>query len=106
MSRKAAPVWIARHGCDRYGLSGIERAVLLCLWDHATYERLATVSQPTVAKETGFSVRSVAYAFAALERRQFTSRYGVVDYGPGVNGRSREVVTWTLTASPRMVKPD
>lgn len=74
MSRRPAPAWIARRGCSHYGLSAVERAVLMCLWDHADARNEAYPSAPTIADETGFNVRSVKRALVVLELRKFTSR--------------------------------
>lgn len=102
MSRKPAPEWIARRGCSQFGLSAVQRAVLLCLWDHANSARESWPSAPTIARETGYSDRAVKAAFVALSDRGFITRMGVEHYGAGP-GWSRHAVKWSLTESPRLV---
>ncbi|MGN7859499.1 helix-turn-helix domain-containing protein [Microbacterium sp. 22303] len=100
MSRKPAPVWIARRGCSHFGLSAVERAVLMCLWDHADARNEAYPSAPTIAAETGFGDRAVKSALAELEQRGFTARAA----GSSPRGaHSRHAVRYVLTTSPKLV---
>lgn len=102
MSRKPAPEWIARRGCSQFGLSAVQRAVLLCLWDHANSDRVSWPSAPTIARETGYSDRAVKGAFVALSDRGFIIRMGVERYESSGQW-SRHAVRWSLTESPRLV---
>lgn len=99
MSRRPAPAWIARRGCSHHGLTATQRAVLLCLWDHADSRDAAFPGVPTIAAETGFSERAVKYALVELEARQFIVRR--LDTQPVEPGRwKRKAVEWLLTATP------
>lgn len=100
MSRRPAPEWIVRRGCSEFGLTAVERAVLMCLWDHAGTSREAFPSAPTIALETGFKVRAVKSALMELERRKFTMR---APAPAPTRGHSRRAVTYVLEPSPRMV---
>lgn len=98
MSRKPIPEWIARRGCTHHGLTAIQRAVLMCLWDHADGQRKAFPGIPTITAETGFSDRSVKYALVDLEARRFITRVEQPSLEPGK--WRRKAVQWSLTANP------
>ena len=102
MSRKPAPEWIARRGCSQFGLSALQRAVLLSLWDHANSSRESWPSAPTIAAETGYSDRAVKAALVTLSDRGFITRMGTEHYESG-SSWSRHAVKWSLTESPRSV---
>ena len=73
-NRPATPEWARRETVPRYGLTMLERAALLCLWDHAYYWReeggprlaLSNWSQPQIAREVGCTDRAVRRALVAL----------------------------------------
>jgi hypothetical protein len=102
MPRKLAPTWIVREGCSRYGLTALQRSVLLCLWDHANADMEAWPSTGLIASETGFSDRAVKGALVTLRERAFIRRSD--GRRPGERGDwSRHAVRWTVATSPREV---
>ena len=99
MGRRPAPEWVVRESVPRYGLSAPERAVLLCLWDHADRAGLTFPSHPTIVRETGFAERTTKAATAVLHRRGFIRREdGRTPYEKAPH--DRKAVRWIVEPTP------
>ncbi len=69
-ARPLIPAWVHRQTCERYGLTMIQRAAFICLWDHADARTLLShPSQAQIAREIGCRERAVRYALATLYER-------------------------------------
>lgn len=98
MARRVTPRWVTREVISRFGLTAPERAVLLCLWDHANADLVSWPSHPTIARETGFSERTTKDATKVLHRRGFIRREdgrGPFDPAP----HDRRAVRWVVESS-------
>ncbi|MFH8252948.1 helix-turn-helix domain-containing protein [Microbacterium sp. B2969] len=60
------PAWVRRTVAQRYNLSPVTRAVLLCLWDHVERNGTSNWSQPQIAAEVGCTDRGVRDALLIL----------------------------------------
>ncbi|WP_215170959.1 helix-turn-helix domain-containing protein [Microbacterium sp. ISL-103] len=92
------PSWVTREVVSRFGLSAPERAVLLCLWDHANKYLVSWPSHSTISRETGFSESTTKGATKTLHRRGFIRREdgrGPFDAAP----HDRKAVRWVMEAS-------
>lgn len=91
-TRPATPDWVRREAVPRYGLTMLERAALLCLWDHAHYWRdeggprlvLSDWSQPQIAREVGCTDRAVRRALVVLVAADMIAVHGGGDGVPVV----------------------
>lgn len=105
MARRVAPTWVTREVVEKFGLTAPERAVLLCLWDHANADLLSYPSHPTIARETGFSERTTKAATAVLHRRGFIRRED--GRRPGdIAPHDRRAVRWVVEASYGFIDRD
>lgn len=69
-ARPMIPAWVHRQTCDRYGLTMLQRAAFICLWDHADARTLLShPSQAQMAREIGCKERAVRYALVTLCER-------------------------------------
>lgn len=66
-ARPLIPAWVHRKTCERYGLTMLQRAALICLWDHADARTLLSrPSQAQIAREIGCTDRAVRAALVVL----------------------------------------
>ncbi len=91
-ARPTIPAWVHRKTCERYGLTMLQRSVLICMWDHADRRTFRTDwSQAQIAAEIGCGWRAVHDALAVLRERRLIAVYSAAPGEPVVYELTRRM---------------